>query len=110
VLPHATEAVELYRRLTETDTDRYRPELARSLDNLSFSLTERRRHSEALPDSREAVIIYRDLVEIDRHKYSPLLAQALRNLAVDYSGLSRHAEADRCRQEFDELSSREGAS
>ncbi|MGH3852352.1 MAG: tetratricopeptide repeat protein [Pseudonocardiaceae bacterium] len=110
VLPHATEAVELYRRLTETDPDRYRPELARSLDNLSFSLTERRRHSEALPDSREAVIIYRDLVEIDRHKYSPLLAQALRNLAVDYSGLSRHAEADRCRQEFDELSSREGAS
>jgi tetratricopeptide (TPR) repeat protein len=103
VLTPAKKAVSLYRRFTQIDPDRYRPELARALTHLGVSLSKLDRYPDALPHSQETVAIYRDLVEIDRRKYSPLLARALRHLAVDYSGLNRHADADRCRQEADSL-------
>lgn len=105
VLPHAEEAISLYRNLTEIekDVERYRAGLARSLVNLSWNLTELARHPEALPAAQEAVEIYQELFRTHQERYRQSLSRALRNLAVDLSGLSRHAEADRCRQEADRI-------
>ena len=49
------------RELAAAIPDRYRPDLARSLNSLGVQLSELGRPADALPPAQEAVVIYREL-------------------------------------------------
>jgi tetratricopeptide (TPR) repeat protein len=53
--------VKLYRELFEQNPDAFRPDPARSLNNLANRLSELGRRLEALPPAEEAVKLYREL-------------------------------------------------
>ncbi|QKW38173.1 tetratricopeptide repeat protein [Actinomadura sp. NAK00032] len=86
------EAVALYRRLAETDPDRYRPDLARALNDLGHTLYGLERFAEILPLRQEAVAICRELVEVDPDRYRPDLAYSLSHLSHTLYRLDRFAE------------------
>jgi tetratricopeptide (TPR) repeat protein len=57
------ETVDIYRYLTQTQTDAFLPDLARSLYNLGVRLSDLGSNKEALAASQEAVGIYRQLAQ-----------------------------------------------
>ena len=81
------------RDLADADPDRYRPDLAQSLNNLGNRLSELGRFTEALPIAEQAVAIRRDLADADPDRYRPDLAQSLNNLAGRLGELDRFTEA-----------------
>jgi len=87
------EAVELYRQLAEQNPDRFRPDLAMSLNNLGNRLSSLGQHHEALEATQESVNIYRQLAEQNPDRFLPDLAGSLNNLGRDLSSLGRHQEA-----------------
>ncbi len=92
-LPRAQEAVTIRRELAQASPDRYRPDLARSLDNLGVRFSALGRPAEALPPAQEAVTIHRELAQASPDRYRPDLARSLDNLGVWFSALGRPAEA-----------------
>jgi tetratricopeptide (TPR) repeat protein len=92
-LPAEQEAVAIYRELAAANPDRYRPDLAQSLDNLGVTFSALGRPAEALPVTEEAAAIYRELAAAYPDRYRPYLAQSLSNLGVTFSDLGRPAEA-----------------
>ena len=73
--------MKLYRALFEQNPDAFRPDLARSLNNLANRLSELGRRPEALAPAEEAVKLYRELAEQNPDAFRPNLASSLNNLA-----------------------------
>jgi tetratricopeptide (TPR) repeat protein len=88
-LPVTEEAVAIRRELAAASPDRYRPDLANSLDNLGIRFWELGRPALALPVSQEAAAMFRELAAASPDRYRPDLA----NLGRWFSELGRPAEA-----------------
>ena len=88
-LPATQEAVTAYRELAAANPDRYRPDLARSLDNLGVRFSELGLPAYGLPATQEAVTAYRELAAANPDRYRPDLARSLDNLGVRFSQLGR---------------------
>ena len=73
--------------------ERYSPDFAHSLINLSGALSELGRLAEALPVIEEAVAIDRELAAASPDRYRPDLAHSLTSLAATFSALGRPADA-----------------
>ncbi|WP_372672737.1 tetratricopeptide repeat protein [Amycolatopsis kentuckyensis] len=82
-----------HREQVETEPDRYRPDLASSLNNLGTYLQEVGRYREALGATEEAVTIYRGLAEAEPDRYRPDLASSLHNLGAYLQAVGRYREA-----------------
>lgn len=87
------EALDLYRRLAETNPTAYLPSVALALTNLGEQLGESGQRLEALAPAQESVEVYRWLSEVNPEAYLPKLALALNNLGVTLSELWRDREA-----------------
>jgi tetratricopeptide (TPR) repeat protein len=87
------EAVDLYRKLAQTNPAAYNPDLAGSLNNLGAMLSELGRREEALSPTQEAVELYRKLAQTNPAAYNPDLAGSLNNLGAMLSDLGRREEA-----------------
>ena len=72
--------------------DAFRPDLARSLNNLADIVSDLGRPKVALSDAEEAVALYRDL-SADRPAFRRDLAMSLNNLANILSVLDRREDA-----------------
>jgi hypothetical protein len=70
-------AVALYQKLAAADPDRYRPDLAASLNSLGAQLFALDRPADAVPVTREAVALYRELAAADPDRYRPDFAASL---------------------------------
>jgi tetratricopeptide (TPR) repeat protein len=95
------EGVELYRALEEAEQGRYRPDLARALNNLDATLSKLGQLEEALTITGQAVTLFRVLLETEPTAYQGRLADAL----IQWSGilldLGRLEEAGDPRREAD---------
>jgi tetratricopeptide (TPR) repeat protein len=89
----STEAVELYRRLADTNRTEFEPDLAGSLNNLSVMLSDLGLHRDALTASTHAVDIRRRLAAVNPTAFEPGLAMALNNHSVVLSNLGRRHDA-----------------
>ena len=98
-LPVTEEAVAIRRELAAASPDRYRPDLARSLNNLRILLSKLGRPAEALPVTEEAVATYRELAAASPDRYRPDLARSLDNLVEALTALGQTAAADAVRDE-----------
>jgi tetratricopeptide (TPR) repeat protein len=98
-LPITQQAVDTYRALAVHDLDRYRPDLARLLLNLSSRFSEMGHPANGLPFLEEAVAAYRELVTINPERYVADLALSLTNLGVILSELGRATDATLAAQE-----------
>ena len=92
-LAPATEAVNIRRRLAQTNPAAYEPVLAASLNNLANCLSETGDRVGALAPATEAVNIRRRLVQANPVAYEPVLAGSLNNLANRLSQIGDHAGA-----------------
>jgi tetratricopeptide (TPR) repeat protein len=98
-LASSQEAVEIYRRLAQTQSTALLPNLATSLINLGNRLSYLGRHEEALAASQDAVDTYRRLAQIRPEAFLSDLAAILNNLGVRLSDLGRREEALTASQE-----------
>ncbi len=73
-LAAAEEAVALYRELAAQRPDAFRPDLARSLNNLGNMLSDLGRREPALAAAEEAVALYRELAAQRPDAFRPDLA------------------------------------
>ena len=89
----STEAVELYRRLADTNRTEFEGDLAGSLNNLSVMLSDLGLHRDALAASTHAVDIRRRLAAVNPTAFEPGLAMALNNHSVVLSNLGRRHDA-----------------
>ena len=97
------EAVTGYRELAATYPDRYRPDLAASLNNLGNRFSDLGRPHNALTATQEAVTSYRELATANPDRYRPDLAACLNNLGNRFSELGRPAEAEQVRREAERI-------
>jgi tetratricopeptide (TPR) repeat protein len=107
-LPVFEEALAIRRQLADLSPDRYRPDLAQSLNNLGAALSELGRPADALPVAEEAVAIRRQLADLSPDRYRPDLAKSLANLADVCTALDRDTDADAARNEASKLRQRSG--
>jgi tetratricopeptide (TPR) repeat protein len=70
-----------------------RPELARSLNNLSLGLAGLGRQEEALAAVEEATQVYRELAGARPDEFRPDVAGSLNSLSASLAGLGRQEEA-----------------
>jgi tetratricopeptide (TPR) repeat protein len=75
-------AVELYRKLTETDRQRYLPDLAAAVSHLGSCHAHLGHRDEALSVTDEAVALHRELLERDRERFLPAMGRVLTNLSA----------------------------
>jgi tetratricopeptide (TPR) repeat protein len=97
------EAVEIYRRLTQTRPDAHLPDLATILLNLGTDLSNLQRREEALAVTQEAVEMYRCLVQMEPDKYLSNLGKSLNNLGAMLAYLGRQEEGLAATQEAVEI-------
>jgi len=93
----------MYRELAAASPDRYRPDLARSLNNLGIRFSALGRPAGALPVTEEAVAMYRELAAASPDRYRPDLAASLTELAEALTALDRIAAASAARDEAAKL-------
>jgi hypothetical protein len=86
-------AVAIYRHLAEAEPERYRPELAASLNTIGVRLSDLGRADEAASVTEEAAAIYQELALSDPDGYRADLATAWSNLGVRLWRRGRTAEA-----------------
>jgi tetratricopeptide (TPR) repeat protein len=86
-------AVALYRQLAAADPDRYRPDLAASLNDLAARLLDLGRPDDAAVWVKEAVTLYRELAAADPDRYRPDLAASLNTLGAGLLALDRLDDA-----------------
>jgi tetratricopeptide (TPR) repeat protein len=98
-LAPSQEAVDIYRRLVQTQPDVFFPNLATSLNNFGIRLSNLGRLEEALAISQEAVDIRRRLAQTRPEASLPNLAHNLNSLGIRLSNLGRHEEALAASQE-----------
>ena len=87
------EALTIFRELTESMADSYRPELAAALVNLGVRYFELGRAQDALPPTEESVRIFRDLADATPGRHRASLATAVDNLGVWYAEVGRSDDA-----------------
>jgi tetratricopeptide (TPR) repeat protein len=92
-LSASREAVDIHRRLAETDPDNFRPNLASSLQNRGNQLAKLGRHDEALEAAAQAVELYRSLAKNRPDRFLPDLATSLNSLGNHLSDLGRREAA-----------------
>ena len=97
----------IYRELAAHDPAAYRPNVARTLNNLGILYRVTGRLAEADKAYNEALTIRRELAAHDPAAYRPVVANTLNNLGALYSGTGRLAEADKAYSEA--LTIRRGA-
>jgi tetratricopeptide (TPR) repeat protein len=98
-LPPTQEAVTAWRELAAASPDRYRPDLARTLNNLGLTFSELGRPAEALPVIQEAVTIRRELAAVSPDRYRPALVNSLTILAAVLEALQRPDDAEQASRE-----------
>lgn len=74
------ESVEIFRRLTKENREKYESDLATGLNNLASCLRGLNRKDQALAAIQEAVEIRRRLAKINKDVFEPDLARSLNNL------------------------------
>jgi tetratricopeptide (TPR) repeat protein len=89
-------ALEIYRELADKNPEIYRPDVAKTLNNLAI-LDSRQGQLEARQEFAEALQIYRELTQKNQEVYWPLVATTLNNLANADMSQGRLEEA---RKEF----------
>jgi len=87
------EAVDIRRKLAQSNPAAFLPDLATSLNNLGNRLSALGRREEALAPTQEAVDIRRNLAQSNPAAFLPDLATSLNNLGVFLSDLGRREEA-----------------
>src|SRR5262249_20194051 len=92
-----TEALEIYRELAAKNPESYRPEVAKTLNNLAILDSRQGRLKEARQEFAEALQIYRELTRKNQEIYVHLVATTLNNLANADMSQGRLEEA---RKEF----------
>lgn len=92
-LDAAREASELSRRLAAAQPDRFRPNLAHTLDDLGGYLGAIGDRESALEATREATGIYRVLAAEQPDDFRPDLARSLSNLGIDLSARADYEAA-----------------
>ena len=78
------EAAILLGEPADANPDRYRPDLAATLETLAIQLSELGHPEEALPPAKEAAAIYQELAAAQPGLYRPSLARALVTLSFRY--------------------------
>jgi len=91
-LPFSQEAVTIYRELARVNPDRYRPDLAFSLNRLAKALLMLGRSAEALTMAQEAADIHRELSEASADRYGEAFANSLATLCEILGSLERPAQ------------------
>jgi tetratricopeptide (TPR) repeat protein len=89
-----TEAIDIYKKLTEKHPQTYEPWMAITLYNRGNVFFELNRLEEAKKDYAEAIDIYRELTEKNPKTYEPLLADALNNHGTVLRNLNQLKEAE----------------
>jgi serine/threonine protein kinase/tetratricopeptide (TPR) repeat protein len=74
------EALLIYRELAQKNQETYRPEVARTLNNLAILDSRQGRMEEARKEFAEALLTYRDLAQKNQETYRPLVATTINNL------------------------------
>ncbi|HEX5717153.1 MAG TPA: tetratricopeptide repeat protein [Thermoanaerobaculia bacterium] len=92
-LAAALESVDVYRELSQSRPDAFRPYLATSLNNLSIHLSALGRREEALEAVQASVTIRRELSQSHPDAFRPDLALSLNNLSNYLSELGLGEEA-----------------
>jgi tetratricopeptide (TPR) repeat protein/glycosyltransferase involved in cell wall biosynthesis len=85
--------LELYRRLTIKNPDRYEPAYATSLSNYALYLSDAGQYEEALDHSRRAVEIHERLARKNPDRYEPNYASSLSNYSKSLGDTGCHEEA-----------------
>ena len=92
-----TEALDIYRELADKNPAVYRPDVAKTLNNLAILDSRQGRTEEAQQEFAEALQIFRELTQKNQEAYWPLVATTLNNLANADLNRGRLEEA---RKEF----------
>jgi hypothetical protein len=87
------EAMAMRRELAAADPDRYRPDLATSLNSLGNTLSSLWLSAQALTVAQKTATIRRELGAADPDWYRPDVARSLTILSATLSRLGRGAEA-----------------
>jgi tetratricopeptide (TPR) repeat protein len=87
------EALAIYRKLAETNSDAFMPDVAITLNNIANLYSDTQRMKEAEQVYAEVLTIRRKLAEANPDKYLPYVANALNNLANLYRDTQRMKEA-----------------
>jgi tetratricopeptide (TPR) repeat protein len=91
-----TATLQLYRELAAHDPGAYRPDVARTLNNLGIVYRNTGHLAEADKTYSNALTIYRELAAAhDPGAYRPDVARTLNNLGTLYSNTGRMTEADK---------------
>ena len=88
-----TEALGVYRKLAEADSDKYLPNVAKTLSNLAFQQGKTDPYKEAIDNYTEALEIYRKLAKSKPIEYWDTLGVAYVNRGKVYSQMGNYAEA-----------------
>jgi len=87
--------VGIYRKLEESDSDAYNPNLAASLIDLANLHSETGKYEDAEKEHLEALKIRRELAGKTPDAYNPYLATSLNNLAVLHSETGKYEDAEK---------------
>ena len=87
-------ALEIRKRLTDTNPQAYEPDLAQSYNNLANLYSDIRRLTESEKMHKEALEIRKRLADANPQAYEPNLAASYNNLAVLYSDTQRFTESE----------------
>ncbi|MFE5331291.1 tetratricopeptide repeat protein [Embleya sp. NPDC056575] len=96
-------ALDIWRRLAQSDPAAYEPDLAGSLNNLAVRLADVGRLAEGLIASEEAVEVYRRLATANPTAHEPNLATSLNNLSNHFGYAGRLSEGLAASEEAVEL-------
>jgi len=89
-----TQELAMWRKLAETNSEAYLPDLADTLNNIAFLQAETNCHKEAECNYTEALGIYRNLAGTNPGAYLSDIALIMVNLANLQSKTNRHTEAE----------------
>jgi tetratricopeptide (TPR) repeat protein len=92
-------AMAIYVRLAETAPDRYRADIALTLNNWAGLNADTQRAAEAEQHYGEALRIYRDLAKENPAAYFPSLATLLNNFGLLYTEMNRTKDAEEAFEE-----------
>ncbi len=93
-LPSGQKAVDIFSRLSQTDSDAYLRHKAGALNNLAILHADTNNHAAAEKEYTEALSIRRSLDEANPDAFLPDVAMTLNNLAILHANTNNHAAAE----------------
>ena len=93
----------LYRKHATASPERFVPDLAMSLNNLSYDLSATGDTNGALDAINEGVVLYRKLATANPERFEPDLARSLWGLGNIYRSLENYSDAQKCYKESIDL-------